>query len=670
MPAHAQQWVPCLSGDNPTVCENRQDGTPGWQITVPASTNQSLEGFASATSVNKDGQIALYISASPSITNGVLEVFRMGWYRNLAGARLVHTESFSASKQTTCPITNKDTGLVECSWASSKTISIADFSSPPGANGVVSGYYLVRLSTPNTGHPTAQSFIIFVVRDDTRVARFLMNSAVTTYQAYNDYGGNSLYGSLPDAGPQTQVSFDRPYVIGQGAGHFFDTNLGQYLVNPGANLWPGVGFEYPMVRFLERGTGGVSYDVKYATDIDLHLDSTRPLLNLATAFLSVGHDEYWSREMHDNLEAARDRLAQKGLPTNIAFFSGNSVFWIINVLPSSADAGYRVIETHKSFPKGDPRSPWLWQNCSQVSIGNPTPTPVCTKDEGSEQKLVGSITTDGLYDRGDVVFAGKDFSSPDAGWIFQDTGLTTTSRLPGMIGYEAQSFDAGYPAPPSQTVFGSSQFKARPHQWATPSTPEYRSTDRSLYQTDKGALVVSLGSPDWSLGLDIYTGDFKSTIYLRDHPAIPQMTRNILEGVGGLSHVPPQQTIGPGYDVTLTSTSQPNIFHVSWVAPAGRNDQGCIDPRIPWCDFVALHDVSQNDDDLVDHFKQYTVGATSGSFDVDVSTLPQGTYAAEYVTVDRTWASDQQHPLPDGGSEPDQLRTIWRAARSSTTVTR
>ena len=38
-------------------------------------------------------------------------------------------------------------------------------------------------------------------------------------------------------------------------------------------------------------------------------------------FLSVGHDEYWSGPQRAKVEAARDQ----GL--NLAFFSGNEVFW-------------------------------------------------------------------------------------------------------------------------------------------------------------------------------------------------------------------------------------------------------------------------------------------------------------------------------------------------------
>ena len=38
-------------------------------------------------------------------------------------------------------------------------------------------------------------------------------------------------------------------------------------------------------------------------------------------FLSVGHDEYWSGAQRANVEAARDA------GVNLAFFSGNEVFW-------------------------------------------------------------------------------------------------------------------------------------------------------------------------------------------------------------------------------------------------------------------------------------------------------------------------------------------------------
>src|SRR5262249_43848946 len=153
----------------------------------------------------------------------------------------------------------------------------------------VSGYYLIRLSAPNATSPQAQSYIIFVVRDDKRSATFLMNAAVTTYQAYNCWGQpgfeRSFYACQKVANPSvaTQVSFDRPYGYNQGAGYFFDPNPGIYGTENNA-VFPTWGFEYPMVRFLERE----GYDVTYATDIDLHSPPPTGLLTNRAAFLSVG----------------------------------------------------------------------------------------------------------------------------------------------------------------------------------------------------------------------------------------------------------------------------------------------------------------------------------------------------------------------------------------------
>ena len=240
----------------------------------------------------------------------------------------------------------------------------------------MSGYYLVKLSSPSRDPLTlqAQYYIIFVVREDDQPRTFLMNAAMSTYQAYNCFASTideqrSLY-PCKEGGPfSTQVSFDRPYDSAQGTGLFFDPNpLGYRFDDPDQSSWPSGGFEYPMVRFLERGLGSSndSYDVKYATDIDLH--TSPALLNNVKGFLSVGHDEYWSKAMHDNLETARDaQFPHIGPATNVAFFSGNSVFWITSILPSSIQAGAhpnRIVETHKK----DANPSWLWQNCPGVCV--------------------------------------------------------------------------------------------------------------------------------------------------------------------------------------------------------------------------------------------------------------------------------------------------------------
>ena len=70
-----------------------------------------------------------------------------------------------------------------------------------------------------------------------------------------------------------------------------------------------------MVRWLERN----GYDVSYFTGVDTDRRGAEILEH--KIFMSVGHDEYWSGEQRANVEAARDA------GVNLAFFSGNEIFW-------------------------------------------------------------------------------------------------------------------------------------------------------------------------------------------------------------------------------------------------------------------------------------------------------------------------------------------------------
>ena len=63
-------------------------------------------------------------------------------------------------------------------------------------------------------------------------------------------------------------------------------------------------------------------------------------------FLSVGHDEYWSGAQRANVEAARDA------GVNLAFFSGNEVFWKTR-WETSIDGAARLPDAGRL--QGDPR---------------------------------------------------------------------------------------------------------------------------------------------------------------------------------------------------------------------------------------------------------------------------------------------------------------------------
>lgn len=647
--ARAQTSFPCPASDNRTACENRQGSADDshWELLAAANLDTTrpyahvLEGYASKTSVNyKNDVIDLYIK-SPGTYD--LEVFRMGWYAGRGARRVYQRLQIAAQPQPSCIPASDSTGLIECHWFPiSPSLNPGSFLSY-FSDGPVSGYYVAKLSYPSRDAPQSQAYIIFVVREDDLARTFLMNSAVSTYQAYNDWGGHSLY----SAGT-TQVSFDRPYFKNQGLGHFVDLTV-QYPGDEG--VFPGTGFEYLMVRFLERGPPQAN-----ATDIELHTNQNLLTAPNRKAFLSVGHDEYWSKPMHDNLRLARN--AGK----HIAFFSGNSMFWITNVLPIADDPirrANRIIETHKD---GYPQTPWLWQNCAQPA--GPYNAPRCLDTfEESEQTLVGSISTDGLYDRGDFVFNTGDTNH----WIVSGSGLVNGSRLPGIIGYEAQTvcgtdlvkFPDCYitqqrrAVPPFQTVLAHSRFKARPHDDLNP--PEYLWADMSVYQTNN-AWVFSSGSPDWNFGLDVYNDNFVRTFFFRVHPAIGHMTQNILAQLGNLPF--PNALGGPAYTLTVAELANPRRYLLSWTNPD--RHLGVI------TDFATLHDVSQNDDVVVD-YGHCPVDPQSTFGSCEVSPPPSGhTYAAEYVTLDFTWDSNYTHTVVQGQPPvPDRLRTIWRAVKST-----
>src|SRR5690242_5588847 len=195
---------------NPIVIENQQAGTDQWQLDLRSNDGDGqIKGYASTTSVNKGEQITFYVSVNPAQTY-TIDVYRIGWYQGLGGRLMQHIGPLNGIQQPTCP-TDAMTGMIACDWAPAISFAI-----PPSWT---SGIYLARL----TNERMFQNYIIFVVRDDSRVAALLYQQPVTTYQAYNNYPndrqtGKSLYtfnsyGATTMSGGvgAVKVSFDRPY---------------------------------------------------------------------------------------------------------------------------------------------------------------------------------------------------------------------------------------------------------------------------------------------------------------------------------------------------------------------------------------------------------------------------------------------------------------------------
>jgi hypothetical protein len=83
------------------------------------------------------------------------------------------------------------------------------------------------------------------------------------------------------------------------------------------------------------------YDVSYLSNLDTHKDG--PGLQRAKGFVSVGHDEYWTREMYANVSAARDA------GVNLAFLSGNTMLGVVPLLDSAEGQPHRIIRREGYF---------------------------------------------------------------------------------------------------------------------------------------------------------------------------------------------------------------------------------------------------------------------------------------------------------------------------------
>src|SRR5215831_5976464 len=278
---------------NPVACENTLPGNPSTDWDVAGSGDASIQGFATDISVNVGGAISFKIDTTAS--SYTIGIFRMGYYQG-NGARKVASVTPSAKlpqQQPAC-LSDAATGLVDCgNWAVS-----ASWTVPATA---VSGVYLAVLVRTDTG---GASQIPFVVRNDASHSDLLFQTSDTTWQAYNQYGGNSLYlGSAPSSdGRAYKVSYNRPFATrGQGSG-YGRSDFFFYA-------------EYPTIRFLEAN----GYDVSYFSGIDADRNGT--LIKNHKVYLSVGHDEYWSAGQRANVEAAR------AAGVSLAFFSGNESFW-------------------------------------------------------------------------------------------------------------------------------------------------------------------------------------------------------------------------------------------------------------------------------------------------------------------------------------------------------
>ncbi|UIE37514.1 DUF4082 domain-containing protein [Leptodesmis sichuanensis A121] len=446
-----------VAAQNQIVLENQKPGTRDWQLTNLA-INDEIAGYATATSINKGEPLQFKVSlAQPGQYK--IDIYRLGYYGGFGGRFITSSGLLNGFTQAN-PTIDAGTRLVEFNWNNSYTLQTD--------NNWTSGLYIAKLTDIRTGKETQ---VEFVVRDDSRPADIGFQSSVATNAAYNNYGGYSTYSSN-SIGQQRayEVSLDRPF-------QYYRT------YNPSA-FHNSLTWEYNMARWLESQ----GYDVSYYTNIDVH---SNPLqMYSQKTFLSVGHDEYWSMEMFNNVEKARDN----GI--NLAFFSANTAYWRVRFEPSSTGEPNRVMVVYKQD--------WALDPVAKNDISQATTlfrSPELNKPENS---LLGVMYIgDNGSLGGDVIYRGFSHvvtNSSDPYYAY--TGLQNGDVLPGLVGYEWDAVVNNGFTPPGVTVLSQSPVTPFGNLPLLPAGTNVNIANAVRYTAPSGAKVFSTGSIQWMWGLD------------------------------------------------------------------------------------------------------------------------------------------------------------------------
>ncbi|MBJ6764404.1 hypothetical protein JGU66_26840 [Myxococcaceae bacterium JPH2] len=464
---------------NPIDVENTAPGSTQWRL-GRAAVGAQLEGYAGASSVQHGESIDVHARTDGNHTVR-WEVYRMGYYRGVGGRRVASGGPISVGPQPT-PSADPSTGLLECHWPTSFTVQ----TEPSWATGV----YVIKLLRDDG----LQSYVLFVVRSDERKGAALVQVPVTTFQAYNFWGGESLYNdSLGlSGGHAKRVSFDRPYANGNGSGEYFN-------------------YVHQFVLWAEAK----GHDLVYVTNPDLDRDPS--LLLGQRLFLAVGHDEYWSRPGREAVVAA---LASG---VNLAFLAGDTSCWLIRLEPSFSGVPRRRQVCFKDeAPREDPLA---HSNVITVRWRNPLLNE-------PENGLVGVMSDS-------WALINQPFVVRNAGaWPFEGTGLADGDTLLAMAGYEIdREWDNGHsPAGlvplATSPVIGS---KGEPNWHAA-----------SVYTAPSGAFVFAAGGVAWSLGLSHFNfADLR----------VQRITDNVFARAG-LVAPHPGDTFGAGRERPVDRTGQ------------------------------------------------------------------------------------------------------------------
>ena len=450
------------TSSNAIVLENAHLGTTDWQIPSVKIATTQIQAYTNTTSVLPEQRMSFYVSTQKAYTPYSIDIYRLGWYGG-KGGRLMTSQANQISRAQgyydlsshrligciSCHIDAK-TGLVEANWQPSYILTIP--------SNWITGIYLAKFTDVNG----MQTYVPFDVRGNFD-SRYVAVTPDVTYAAYNDWGGYSLYRAYDKTYGLVEgvkVSFDRPYTQGEGAS--------QVLI-----------YEADVIHWMEHQ----GYDLSYISSVDLHEDPAQLLHH--SAYLSLGHDEYWTKEMRDGVEYARNH------DIGLAFLGANAAYWQVRLEPDSLGTPnrtiicYKVLTNSKNladdpfYGKDNTRVTTLWRD---PALARP------------ENALIG------------IMYAGNTQSRQGFPW--QVNSLASSSLLEGtdlqpgkqygcdLVGNEWDRIFENGATPKGLQVIGRSSTVNNK------GTHDFGNT--TYYITPSGAMVFATGSIYWTSVLDNY----------------------------------------------------------------------------------------------------------------------------------------------------------------------
>ena len=476
--------------------ENAQLGTLKWEIPPSRVASIQIQAYASATSVMPGEKLTFFVSTESEGTRFFVDIYRLGWYAGEGGRLMVsqsglvgHAQGYydpNAHALVGCSACLVDgaTGLVEANWQPSYGLTIpADWTT---------GVYLAKFTDGNGW----ETYAPFDVRGNAH-STYIVVTSDNTYQAYNDWGGYSLYEadniaqtSENVASPRgVRVSFDRPYMEGEGSGQVLS-------------------YEIDAIRWLERQ----GYDLSYASSVDLHENPAQLLQH--RAYLSIGHDEYWTKEMRDGVENARNHRV------GLAFLGADAVYWQIRYQPDSAGVPDRTIVCYKVETANNDlsRDPYYGRDNSRVT--SQWRDPVVGRPENA---LVGIMFSDLTHQRQGFAWqVNLQAKSP----LLEGTGLQPGGTYGcDLVGYEWDKVFANGATPRGLQVLSASS-TVNDNGGSDVSNTTY-------YIAPSGAMVFATGSIYWAYALDDYrlTPDPSCSDQSHAVPGMQKLMANVMAAI-------------------------------------------------------------------------------------------------------------------------------------------